>query len=279
MVGSNPSSRAGFLAPAGALMLLAAAACSQAPPPRPPQPIVGTAPSVVAIPPPQTVTPASPSPPAVGTEEPVPAKVKGTEPILIEEGGSSAGRGRSLAEAAASERERRRTLGPTLATVDDKNLAQHATGSLTTAQPSTVPVVDTPDLVAQEKHWRQRVRSVREDWAAAVDAILELQSRAAELRTRFYATDDPYVRDGQVKPAWDHALQSLEDERRRARQLEEELAATLEEGKQAGALPGWLREGVDLEPSQRPYDPPARRRRGEPTEEPGLVGEPVESDG
>ena len=64
---------------------------------------------------------------------------------------------------------------------------------------------------------------MREEWAAAVDAILELQERTAELRTRFYATDDPYVRDGQVKPAWDQALESLGEARVRARQLEEEL--------------------------------------------------------
>jgi len=112
-----------------------------------------------------------------------------------------------------------------------------------------------------------------------VDSILELQERTAELRTRFYATDDPYVRDGQVKPAWDHALQSLEDARRRARQLENELEATLEEGRQAGALPGWLREGMELEPTERPYDPPPRRHRNEPVEGRELVGEPVESDG
>ena len=29
---------------------------------------------------------------------------------------------------------------------------------------------------------------------------------------------------------------------------QEELAQFLEEGREAGALPGWLREGIDLEP-------------------------------
>src|SRR5688500_1335681 len=266
-----------------AALLVTLAGCSQAPPQQPPaplaQPVAAAGPSVVAIPPPQTVTPAAPSAPGVGTEEPVPAKVKGTEPIVIDEGGKAAGRGRSLAEAAASERERRRGLGTPLATIDDQNLAQHATGALTTSAPSQTPLGEVPDLAADEQHWRQRVRSVREEWAAEVDSILELQERTAELRTRFYATDDPYVRDGQVKPAWDHALQSLEDARRRARQLENELEATLEEGRQAGALPGWLREGMELEPTERPYDPPPRRHRNEPVEGRELVGEPVESDG
>src|SRR5688572_18172206 len=149
-------------------VLLVALGCSQAPPARPPQPLPASGPSVVAIPPPQTVTPAAPSAPGVGTEEPVPAKVKGTEPIVIDEGGKAAGRGRSLAEAAASERERRRGLGTPLATIDDKNLAQHATGALTTSAPSQTPLGEVPDLAADEQHWRQRVRSVREEWAAEV---------------------------------------------------------------------------------------------------------------
>ena len=50
------------------------------------------------------------------------------------------------------------------------------------------------------------MRTLREEWAAAADSIAELEARAATLRTRFYATDDPYVRDGEVKPTWDHAI-------------------------------------------------------------------------
>ena len=273
----GPSAAAGLAVVPAAALLLLAAACSQAPPPEPPQPPAAH-PSVATIPPPQTVTPDAPTPPDA-SEDPVPAKVKGTEPILIEEGGRESVRGPSLAEVAANERERRQALGPSVATVDDKNLAQHASGALTTAKPAPPLVVATPDILGQEEHWRQTVRSIREEWAMAVDSILELEGRAAELRTRFYATDDPYVRDGQVKPAWDHTLQSLEDTRHRARQLEEELDATLEEGRQAGALPGWLREGIDLEPKERPYDPPTRRQFAEPDEGPDLVGEPVESDG
>jgi hypothetical protein len=217
----------------------------------------------------------------VGTEEPVAAKVKGTEPILIEPGGSPIRTGPSLGEVAASERERRRTAGPPLVDVDDRNLAQHATGKLTTSQPAEEAPAPVPALAADEQYWRQRVRGLREQWALAVEAILELETRVAGLRTRFYATDDPYVRDAQVKPAWDHALESLESGRRRARQLEEQLQAVLEEGQQAGALPGWLREGIDLEPAERPYQAPERGRpRGEPAEEgEHLVGEPVESDG
>jgi hypothetical protein len=260
-------------------LLFAAFACAHAPDPAE-EPQAAPTPTPVTAPPPQTVSPAAPSPPAPGTEEPVAAKVKGTTPILIEEGGETEEAGPSLAEVAARERERRRTAGPPLVIVDDKNLAQHATGGLTTATPVEEPAAPVPDVVADEQYWRQRVRGLREQWALAVEAILDLESRAAGLRTRFYSEDDPYVRDGQIKPAWDHALESLEAARKRASELEERLAVVLEEGQQAGALPGWLRDGVDLEPSQRPYQAPQRRRpKGEPEEGDELIGEPVESDG
>ena len=56
------------------------------------------------------------------------------------------------------------------------------------------------------------------------------------------------MRDGQVKPDWDHALADLEEARYRAARGAEEVATFLEEGRRAGALPGWLREGAELEP-------------------------------
>src|SRR4029078_9636142 len=105
----------------------------------------------------------------------------------------------------------------------------------------------------------------------------ELEARAASLRTRFYAQDDPYVRDGEIKPAWDPARESLDEAKERARSLEDQLGAVLEEGRQAGALPGWLRDGIELEPSERPYDKPAHevaRERGNRGREPEGLGEP-----
>jgi hypothetical protein len=127
-----------------------------------------------------------------------------------------------------------------------------------------------------ERFWRDRVRGLRQQWAAAVDSIGELEARAASLRTRFYAQDDPYVRDGEIKPAWDKALENLDEARHRARSLEDQLGAVLEEGRQAGALPGWLRDGIELEPSERPYDKPDHEvaRDGNLVREPEELGEP-----
>jgi hypothetical protein len=56
------------------------------------------------------------------------------------------------------------------------------------------------------------------------------------------------VRDTQVKPEWDRVLERLEATRARVETRKRELSELLEEGRRAGALPGWLREGVEQEP-------------------------------
>ena len=243
-------------------------ACASTPP----------APQAKRAPEPQTVTP-PPSPAEPGTEEPVGAKIRSSDPVVIDEGGPDGG-AQGLVAAAAAERERRRTTPASSVVINNKNLAQHATGRLTVSGVApTAPAKAQPaaDLTKDETYWRDRVRGLREQWAAAVDSIGELESRAAGLRTRFYAQDDPYVRDGQIKPAWDRALEQLEASRENARTLEDKLAATLEEGRQAGALPGWLRDGIELEPIERPYQAanhPVTHDDGNLVREPEELGEP-----
>jgi hypothetical protein len=261
-----------------AATLLCGLGCASAPPAAPEATAAAAeAPSPVSAiaPPPavagQTVTPAAPAPPAPGTGEPEATPMRGNEEILIERGGEVAPAPVGLASAARAERERRARAGTPMLVIDDKNLAQHATGALTTSREQPAAVAAAAPEGPDEQHWRRRVRTLREHWALTVDSIQELEERAASLRTRFYAADDPYVRDGQIKPAWDHALESLTTARQRAREIELELAATLEEGRRAGALPGWLRDGLELEPDEFPYERPDHV---EP-EEGELTGEPV----
>jgi len=224
---------------------------------------------------PQTVTPA-PAPTPSHVEEPVAATVRGTDPVVIDEGTDKRSGAQELAAVAAAERERRRQAGPRGVVINNANLAQHATGKLTITQGSSAAATGASGTAGGEKgelYWRDRVRGLREEWAAAVDSIGELEARAASLRTRFYAQDDPYVRDGEIKPAWDRALENLEEAKGRARSLEDQLAVTLEEGRQAGALPGWLRDGIELEPTERPYDRPDRQVA---SDDANLVREPEE---
>jgi hypothetical protein len=56
------------------------------------------------------------------------------------------------------------------------------------------------------------------------------------------------VRDGKIKPEWDRALDRLEQARREEVQAQRDLEEFLDDGRRAGALPGWLREGIELEP-------------------------------
>jgi len=279
--GGHPraSRRRVSLAAAGALAL-AGFGCAHAPV----QPAADPAAQATPVPPPQTVTPAAPSPPRADETELVPARVRDNQPVVIEEGGDSSSSQQGLAAAADTER-RRRDRGATPAIViNDQNLAQHATGKLTVtnAPPpgSTNGAANTgadaakPGVpVRDEQYWRERVRSLRQQWALSVEAIGELQERANGLRTRFYAEADPYVRDGQIKPTWDKTLENLQAAKERARSFEEQLATTLEEGRQGGALPGWLRDGVDLEPKDRPYEEPAKRP---PHDDGDLIKEPEE---
>lgn len=251
---------------ASPLALLACASAPKAPPKE------AGAPTVT----PQTIAPApAPTPSTVG--EPVAAPVRGNEPVVIDEGKAEGAGEQDLATAAAAERQRRRTAAASTLVITDKNLAEHATGKLTLSQGTvTAPAglsAPSSDVAKDEHYWRQRVHGLREQWATAVDAIGELEARAASLRTRFYAQDDPYVRDGEIKPAWDRALENLDASRERARAFEERLGEALEEGRQGGALPGWLRDGIELEPSERPYDRPEHEVA---RDDANLVHEPEE---
>ncbi len=218
----------------------------------------------------------------VGTEAPK-SKTTGEDPVaaptpptvvVIDSGAAEEKAPKNLAEAAREERERRAQAGKPVAVIDNRNLAEFSRGQKLTvaseppAAPgaSTTPAADAAAKVTQdEAYWRSRGLEIRQRWRAAADHIVELEAKTEELRRRFYAADDPYLRDSQIKPEWDHALDELDTTRRDAERSADELERFLDEGRQAGAFPGWLREGADLEPVHTP--------RKTPTAEPG---EPVE---
>jgi hypothetical protein len=162
----------------------------------------------------------------------------------------------TLVEAARAERERRQISDQPAIVITNKNLAEYATGDLTISDtPETVdveaPVGVTPEetkLAEDEAYWRRRAREIRIEWREAVEAIPEAERRVAELRMEFYAEDDGFYRDQEIKPAWDKALRDLDEARLMAVEMEKELELFLEAGRRAGALPGWLREGIELEP-------------------------------
>ena len=105
----------------------------------------------------------------------------------------------------------------------------------------------------------------------------DLPLAAADQRIRFYAEDDPYVRDGRIKPEWDRALDRLESGRREIDDARAAIDLALEEGRRAGAEPGWLLEGLELEPAPAPTacpSGPGEPRSGAEPREPNVVVEP-----
>lgn len=221
--------------------------------------------------------------------------------VVIETGASVQAGKPSLVEAAAAERKRRATAGKSIAVVTDENLADFSGGRLTEmggpqptlrrgpakpdssrrAKPEASEVGQSEDAAASaaspasktsidpETYWRARVLQARMNWASAVEETNHLKGKVAELRQRFYAEDDPYYRDSQIKPSWDRALDRLEEVRAAIDRYRSEVRTVLEEGRRASALPGWLREGLALEPDiliSRPEDGPRS---------PGSLGEHI----
>lgn len=161
--------------------------------------------------------------------------------------------------AAAAEEKRRQPGGEGVKRLTNENLAEVASrGKLTYAdvpaveqetagegdEPGDVPSAEECD----ETCWRRRARELRQAWADTVESIPELEAEVADLRWQFYATDDPWERDSQIKPAWDRALDRLRRAREEAARYAERVDELMQAGRRAGALPGWLREGKELEP-------------------------------
>jgi hypothetical protein len=165
----------------------------------------------------------------------------------------------TLADAAKAEKERRARAGQPIAVVTDKTLPKYARkGQITVADPkeqekkagATAPTGAPGEPVRDEPYWRGRALDIRLRWRQAADDVKELEQRSTELRQRFYGEDDLFIRDNQIKPEWDRVLDRLRQARLDADAARQELVQLLEEGRSAGALPGWLREGEDQEPEE-----------------------------
>ena len=186
----------------------------------------------------------------------------------------------TLAEAARAERERRDLAAPTDIVITDKTLAEFATGDLTVVETSNSTAAgDTSELsefeeemAKKEAYWRETARQIRQEWRDAFDSIEELEGKVFELRQQFYREDDGFYRDAEIKPAWDRSIDQLEEARLEVEAKQLELEEFLEAGREAGALPGWLREGIELEP--KPVV--EKRDTAEPAEP--VVYEPESSD-
>jgi hypothetical protein len=248
-----------------------------------------------------------PNSPASATEEqPVPPSsvpppssmpLAPTEPItiVIDEGEEAPAEGLTLAEASRLARERKQNAPPPTAVITNKNLSQWAKrGDLTVADPKAsgakaTPTAEPPTGSAPtangnakaapkdprgEEYWRSQALRLRQRWRDAYDQIQDLEKQADALRFRFYDEEDIVRRDSEIKPAWDRTLDLLERAREQVAQSQDELEDLIEDGRRAGALPGWLREGVELEPEEREPKPEDDLDSVEPVEPEALDGPP-----
>lgn len=274
-----PSTRLGLLA--GSL-LLTAAGCRGTPPP------VARAEQTPPTPPAAVTTPSpSPSPTPAPASPPLKEPTRDDAPVVVDAGVDESNSPKTLVEAARAERERRAEAGTRAAIViNDKNLHQYAAkGQITVADPhekekrkgAAAPssemgsVEQSLQLLHDEQYWRGHVREIRVRWRTAADETKRLEQRSTELRQRFYSENDSFVRDNQIKPEWDRVTDRLQKARADAENASQELAAFLEEGRRANALPGWLREGEDQEPPPVPT-----KRKGLPP--PQSIDPPILND-
>ncbi len=237
------------------LVILAAAACQGTTP----EPVVrggDEKPEAAAAPP---VPPSAPAAELPQQAEPV----RDDTPVVVDPGGED-GAPVSLVEAARTERERRARAGRPVAVINDKTLPGYAAkGQITVADPkarkgaagaASSPHAPGTEPLRDEQFWRGRALEIRQRWRQAADDIKELEQRSTELRQKFYLEDDTFARDNRIKPEWDRVLDKLRQARLDVATAKEELGQFLEEGRAAGVMPGWLREGEEEEPEGEPED-------------------------
>lgn len=220
--------------------------------------------------------------------------------VVLDPGTDEAAQPRSLFEASRAEKDRRQEVGESEIVLTNKTLKDYSKGNLTfmegeeaegeaaiveesgeTDETEDAETADADQEALDEEYWRNRVLDIRTLWRQSLDRMEVLESDIGRLRTEFYAEDDPFYRDAQIKPAWDQALIELEDARRDAETSQRDLEDAMEEGRRAGALPGWLREGIELEPTVEELEelqPPSDSRVHEPSE-PVILEEDGGDDG
>lgn len=200
-----------------------------------------------------------------------------------------------LAQIARRERTRRASAAPPVASIDDKNIERRAAEGpepvVAPEPPTTAPALQsaTPrsdddtavpegsPRTESEHYWRDRVRSLRYQWLDLVAREETLVSKVNGLRRDYYEEDDGYYRDAEIKPAWDQAWEDLQRTRQEIVATVDELDRTIEDGRRAGALPGWLREGAELEPERPSAEERRRLDTAEPVE-PTEINEAAEID-
>jgi hypothetical protein len=212
-----------------------------------PQPVTRAEAPKEAAPAPQAPSPSTPAPEEKRTGD--------AAPVVVDPGVDGRTTPQTLIEASRAEKERRANAGKPVAVITDKTLPRYASkGQITVADPKKdkkrPAAAPAPAPAAKdEQYWRGRARELRDNWKQAADEVKDLEQKSTALRQKFYSESDTFLRDTQIKPDWDRVLDRLRQARLDVDTAKQELAQFLEEGRSAGALPGWLDEGIEDEPA------------------------------
>ncbi len=234
----------------------------------------------------QTVTQVAPQ---LAAPPPLPVPARGIRPtrpsVKVIDPGDESEQPKTLLEASRLAKARKEGIRESIATINDDNLHEYSEKAdiiiLESAPAAPKPELEPPPMdqesqVRDEDYWRSRALELRMGWRRTFDQIGDLELASAALRQQFYAEDDPYIRDSQLKPAWDRVLDRLDQLRDQSSRYEQELETFISEGQRVNALQGWLNQGWELEPTQderksaerirghQAVDPP----EGEPGSEP-----------
>jgi hypothetical protein len=217
--------------------------------------------------PPAAASPQAPEPPPPAPAPPEEKRKGDSAPVVVDAGVDSSKTPETLVEAAHAERERRAGAGKSLVVINDKTLPRYAAkGQITVADPKATKdkkkALSPADAAAvaqarDEQYWRGRAGKLRDVWRQGADEVKDLEQKSGELRLRFYAEGDAFLRDTQIKPDWDRVLDRLRQARIDVDTAKQDLAKFLDEGRAAGAQPGWLDEGIENEPEEPKQKEPA----------------------
>ena len=205
--------------------------------------------------------PAPPLPPPIRQVEPTAGGQNAVR--VIDPGGSDQPKTLIEASRLAKAQKRARGVQKPIAEINDENLAEYAEGGeviVLESEPAAPEPTDEEYAadaldydedgdIRDEEYWRNRALELRMGWRRAIDDMGRLELESAALRQQFYAEEDPYIRDSQIKPAWDRVLDRMDALRKQASRYETELDDFLDDGRQAGAFQGWLNQGWELEPT------------------------------
>ncbi len=227
-----------------------------------PQPVTRTEPPKAPKNEPAPAAAAAPQQAQAPEASPQRTKSEDATPVVVDAGVDDRATPRTLVEASHAERARRAGAGKPMAVINDKTLSKYASkGQITIAEPkkdkdkeknraASAALAAAAAAEAQdEQHWRSRARQLRENWHSLSDEVKDLEQKSAALRQKFYGETDTFLRDTQVKPDWDRVLDRLRQARLDVDAAKQDLAKFLEEGRSAGAQPGWLDEGLEEEPA------------------------------